>query len=141
GLRKKLFFISVLAWPGLTGAATAQTLAQADISQMSIEDLASVEITTVSKVAQSLSAAAAPVYVIGHDQILASGASQVADMLRLAPNLEVMQTNPSHWIVTARGLNGNDAAQNFPNKLLVMIDGRSVYSPLFSGVYWDTLQV
>jgi iron complex outermembrane receptor protein len=140
-LRKKLFFISVLAWPGLTGAATAQTLAQADISQMSIEDLASVEITTVSKVAQSLSAAAAPVYVIGHDQILASGASQVADMLRLAPNLEVMQTNPSHWIVTARGLNGNDAAQNFPNKLLVMIDGRSVYSPLYSGVYWDTLQV
>lgn len=138
---KNLFFISLLAWPGFAGPATAQVLAQADISQMSIEQLSSVEITSVSKVAQPLSAAAAPVYVIGHDDIVASGASQVADMLRLAPNLEVMQTSPSQWIVTSRGLNGNDAAQNFPNKLLVLIDGRSVYSPLYSGTYWDMQQV
>ena len=136
---KKLFFVSLLA--GLSSPAAAQILAQTDISQMSIEQLSNVEITSVSKVAQPLSAAAAPVYVIGHDDILASGASQVAEMLRLAPNLEVMQTNPSHWIISSRGLNGNDAAQNFPNKLLVMIDGRSVYSPLFSGVYWDMQQV
>ena len=121
---KKLFFVSLLA--GLSSPAAAQILAQADISQMSIEQLSNVEITSVSKVAQPLSAAAAAVYVIGHDDILASGASQVAEMLRLAPNLEVMQTNPSHWIISSRGLNGNDAAQNFPNKLLVMIDGRSV---------------
>jgi len=140
-LGKNLFFISLLAWPGFAGPATAQVLAQADISQMSIEQLSSVEITSVSKVAQPLSAAAAPVYVIGHDDIVASGASQVADMLRLAPNLEVMQTSPSQWIVTSRGLNGNDAAQNFPNKLLVLIDGRSVYSPLYSGTYWDMQQV
>jgi iron complex outermembrane receptor protein len=138
---KKRFILGLLACAGWAGPAAAQLLAQADISQMSIEQLANVEITSVSKVAQALSGAAAPVYVIGHDDILASGASQVAEMLRLAPNLEVMQTNPSHWNVTARGLNGNDTAQNFPNKLLVMIDGRSVYSPLFSGTYWDMQQV
>ena len=63
-------------------------------------------------------------------------------MLRLAPNLEVMQTSPSRYAITARGFNGNDADQNFPNKLLVLIDGRSVYSPLFpasSGKMQDVL--
>jgi iron complex outermembrane recepter protein len=140
-LGKKRFIISILACPWFAHAAGAQILAQADLNQMSIDQLANVEITSVSKVAQPLSQAAAPVFVIGHDDIIASGASQIADMLRLAPNLEVMQTNPSHWIVASRGLNGNDAAQNFPNTLLVLIDGRSVYSPLYSGVYWDMQQV
>jgi iron complex outermembrane receptor protein len=58
-------------------------------------------------------------------------------MLRLAPNLQVYQTTPSNWVVTARGLNGNKDAQSFSNKMLVLIDGRTVYTPLFSGVYWD----
>ena len=58
-------------------------------------------------------------------------------MLRLAPNLQVYQQTPAHWVVTARGLNGNPVAQSFSNKLLVLIDGRTVYTPLFSGVYWD----
>ncbi|MBV9549553.1 MAG: TonB-dependent receptor plug domain-containing protein [Alphaproteobacteria bacterium] len=130
-----------MAWIGATLSAHAQLLAQADLSQMSIEQLANVEITSVSKMAQPLSGAPAPVTVISHDDIIASGASQLAEMLRLAPNIEVMQTNPSHWIVASRGLNGNDAAQSFPNTLLVLVDGRSVYSPLFTGVYWDMQQV
>ncbi len=62
-------------------------------------------------------------------------------MLRLAPNIEVMQTSPSAYQITARGFNGASAAQNFPNKLLVLVDGRSVYSPLYSGVYWDVQDV
>ena len=62
-------------------------------------------------------------------------------MLRLAPNLEVMQTSPASYEITARGFNGNSADQNFPDKLLVLIDGRSVYTPLYSGVYWDMQDV
>jgi iron complex outermembrane receptor protein len=61
----------------------------------------------------------------------------IPEMLRLAPNLQVYQQTPSHWVVTARGLNGVPGTQSFSNKLLVMIDGRTIYTPLFSGVYWD----
>ena len=110
-------------------------------NQLSIEQLANVEITTVSKVAQPLSDAAAPVYVISRDDIDHSGATSLAEMLRLAPKQEEMQTSPSAYQITSRGLNGNSQAQNFPNKLLVLIDGRSVYSPLYSGVYWDAQDV
>ncbi len=128
----------MVAW---AAPACAQQLAQADLNRLSIEQLANVEITTVSKQAQPLSEAAAPVYVIGRDDIAHSGANSLPEMLRLAPNLEVMQTSPYAWQITSRGLNGNSQAQNFPNKLLVLIDGRSVYSPLYSGVYWDMQDV
>src|SRR6202012_3706186 len=121
--------------------AYAQQLAQNDINQMSIEQLANVTITSVSKATEPLSDAAAAVYVISHDDVTRSGATSIPEMLRLAPNLEVMQTSPSNYEITARGFNGNSAAQNFSNKLLVLIDGRSVYSPLYSGVYWDSQDV
>ncbi len=99
------------------------------------------EITGVAGIAQSLSHTPASAYVISRDDIERSGAFLLPDMLRLAPNLDVAQTSPTAWTISARGLSGNAAAQNFPNKLLVMIDGRSVYSPLFSGVYWDMQDV
>ena len=121
--------------------AHAQQVAAADIQQLSIEQLANVEITSVSKAPQPLSAAAAAVYVISHDDVIRSGATSLPEMLRLAPNLEVMQTSPASYEITARGFNGNTADQNFPNKLLVLIDGRSVYTPLYSGVYWDMQDV
>ena len=121
--------------------ARGQELAANDINQMSIEQLANVSITSVSKASEPLSDAAAAVYVINHDDVMRSGAMNIAEMLRLAPNLEVMQTSPANYQITARGFNGNSAAQNFPDKLLVLIDGRSVYSPLFSGVYWDMQDV
>ena len=117
--------------------AHAQELAANDINQLSIEQLANVSITSVSKTSQPLSEAAAAVYVISHDDVMRSGAMGIAEMLRLAPNLEVMQTSPANYQITARGFNGNSADQNFPDKLLVLIDGRSVYTPLFSGVFWD----
>jgi iron complex outermembrane receptor protein len=104
---------------------------------MSIEALAQVNVTSVSKTDQPLSDAPAAIYVISHDDIVRSGAISLPEMLRLAPNLQVYQQNPAEWAVTARGLNGNSEAQNFSNKLLVLIDGRPVYTPLFSGVYWD----
>jgi iron complex outermembrane receptor protein len=120
-------------------AAMAETAA--DLNAMSIEQLANVEITSVSKQREALSDAAAAVYVIGHDDVIRSGATSMGDILRLAPNLQVAQTSPSNFLITARGLNGNTADQNFSDKLLVLIDGRSVYTPLYSGVYWDMQDV
>ena len=123
---------SILFW---TGRANAEQ--QPDLSDLSIEQLAEIKVTSVSKQAEPLSEAPASLYVIDHDQIVRSGALTIPEMLRLAPNLQVYQASPSNWIVTARGLNGRPFAQSFSNKLLVLIDGRTVYTPLFSGVYWD----
>ena len=122
-------------------AIAQQQIASADINTLSIEQLGNVEITSVSKRAQPLSDAPAAIYVISHDDIVRSGAMSIPEMLRLAPNLQVAQTSPSNYIITARGFSGNSAAQNFSDKLLVLIDGRSVYNPLFSGMYWDMQDV
>ena len=108
-----------------------------DLGNLSLEDLGQVVVTSVSKSPEPLSDAPAAVYVISHDDIVRSGATSLPEILRLAPNLDVMQLSPSNYTITARGLSGNPGVQNFPNKLLVLIDGRSVYSPLFSGIYWD----
>src|SRR5215475_1504042 len=123
---------SVLFW---TGRANAEE--QPDLSNLSIEQLAQVKVTSVAKQEEPLSEAPASLYVITHDEIVRSGALTIPEILRLAPNLEVYQSSPSHWIVTARGLDGRPFAQSFSNKLLVLVDGRTVYTPLFSGVYWD----
>ena len=110
---------------------------QEDLSNLSIEQLAQIQVRSASKRDQPLSQAPAALYVVDHDTIVRSGALTIPEMLRLAPNLQVYQQTPAHWVVTARGLNGNPVAQSFSNKLLVLIDGRTVYTPLFSGVYWD----
>jgi iron complex outermembrane receptor protein len=112
-----------------------------DLGKLSLQDLGKIVVTSVAKHPESLGDAPAAVYVITHDEIMRSGAQTLPEMLRLAPNLDVMQLTPSNYIVTSRGLSGNQQAQNFPNKLLVLIDGRSVYSPLYSGISWDTLYV
>ena len=126
---------SVFAGPVL--AQDVQLVAPDDLSDLTIEELANIKVTSVSKRDQPLSAAPAALYVIDHNQIVRSGAVTIPEILRLAPNLQVYQTSPSNWVATARGLNGFPEAQSFSNKLLVLIDGRTVYTPLFSGVYWD----
>ena len=108
---------------------------------MSISELGEIDVLSVSKTPETLNTAPAAIYVITHDDILRSGAVTVPEMLRLAPNLQVYQESASQYVVTARGFNGSSADQNFSNKLLVLIDGRTVYSPLYSGVYWDMQQV
>ena len=108
-----------------------------DLSNLTIEQLAQIQVRSASKRDQPLSEAPAALYVIDHDQIVRSGAVTIPEMLRLAPNLQVYQRTPAEWVVTARGLNGSPSLQSFSNKLLVLIDGRSVYAPHFSGVYWD----
>jgi iron complex outermembrane receptor protein len=117
-------------------AAAAQTQLQ-DLDDLSLEDLGRVIVSSVTKSPESLSAAPAAVYVISHDDVMRSGATSLPEILRLAPNLEVFQTSPGSYVITARGFNGAPGASNFSDKLLVLIDGRSVYSPIFSGMYWD----
>lgn len=106
-----------------------------EMADLSIEELANIQITSVSKKPESLGSAAASVFVITADDIRRSGAHSVPEALRLAPNLHVAQSNTAGHAITARGLNGSN--NSAPNKLLVLIDGRSVYSPFFSGVFWD----
>jgi iron complex outermembrane receptor protein len=122
-------------------AADARSYASTDLSSLSIEELADIQVTSVSKRPEAIGQAPSSIYVITREAILRSGATSVPEMLRLAPNLQVAQTSASRYVITARGLNGSPSAQNFANKLLVLVDGRTVYSPLFSGVYWDMQDV
>jgi len=112
-------------------AATAQSLEE--LGRLSIEELANVEITSVSKRAEPLSEAAAAVYVISGDEIRRSGVTSLPEALRLAPNLEVARVDSRSYAISSRGLNSVNAS----NKLLVLIDGRSIYTPFFSSVFWD----
>ena len=110
--------------------------AHQDLASLSIEDLMNLEVTSVSKRSQPMGEAAAAVYVITNEDIRRSGATSIAEALRLAPGLHVARIGASEWAITARGFN-----MQFANKLLVLIDGRSVYTHLFSGVYWDVQDV
>jgi iron complex outermembrane receptor protein len=108
---------------------------QAEFADLSIEELANIDVTSVSKRPERLQDAPASVFVITADDIRRAGSRSLPEALRLAPNLQVARANNSGYYISARGMNGTS---NSPaNKLLVMIDGRSVYSPLFSGVFWD----
>ncbi len=107
-----------------------------DLKKLSLEELVNIEVTSVSKKAEKLSQAPAAVFVITSEDIKRSGATTIAEALRMAPGVHVARIANNYWAITARGFNGN-----FANKLLVLIDGRSVYTPLFSGVYWDMQDV
>ncbi|MDY0191765.1 MAG: TonB-dependent receptor [Desulfuromonas sp.] len=108
----------------------------ADLLEMGFEDLLNVEVSSASKTPTRLMETAAAVSVINREDILRSGACAVPELLRMVPGVQVAQIDANRWAVTVRGFNGQTA-----NKLLVMIDGRSVYTPTFSGTYWDALDV
>jgi iron complex outermembrane recepter protein len=133
------FFLALL--PIAAGAWADDTTAADDLSRMSLEQLANVEVTSVSKSPEPLRRAPANVYVITHEDIIRSGATNISEVLRLAPNLQATQLTSSSYQFGAGGFGGQQESQNFANKLLILIDGRSVYSPLFSGIYADTLDV
>jgi iron complex outermembrane receptor protein len=103
---------------------------------MSLEDLLNVQVTSVSKKEQTLSKAAAAVFVITQEDIRRSGATNIPDVLRMVPGLSVAQLSTSTWAIGIRGFNGV-----FADKVLVLIDGRSVYHPISSGVSWDQQDV
>lgn len=138
-MRRTLPYILMSAGLLTAGQAIAQGAPQEwqdpvqDLSRLSLEELANVEVTTVSRQPESAARAAAAVYVIMADDIRRSGATSLPEALRLAPNLDVQRVNSVDYAITARGFNGFETS----NKLLVLIDGRSVYSSLHSGVFWD----
>lgn len=104
-------------------------------SDLSLEELMDVSVTSVSKREQKLSEAAAAISVLSNEELRRTGATSVAEALRIVPGMSVGVINSSQWAVSARGFNGL-----YANKLLVLVDGRAVYSPTFSGVYWDLQQ-
>jgi len=122
---------------GTNRAATASAPARdASLMDLDLDALANMTITSVSKKEQRLSDTAAAVTVLTGDDVHRSGAQTLPEALRLVPGLHVAQIGAATWAITSRGFNSE-----FANKLLVMIDGRSVYTPLFSGVYWDVQDV
>ncbi len=103
-----------------------------DYLDMQLEDLLTLEVTSVSKKKQPLNEVAAAIFVITREDIRRSGVTSIPEALRMAPGIQVARMDANKWAITSRGF-----ANQFSNKLLVMIDGRSVYAPSFSGVYWD----
>jgi iron complex outermembrane receptor protein len=119
------------------GPANAEAVAeQPDLSDLSIEQLAQIKVTSASKTEEPLSEAPAALYVITGQDITDSGVTSVPEALRLAPNLNVQQVTASQYAIAARGFNGLQAG----NKLLVLIDGRSIYTPLADNVIWELHQ-
>jgi iron complex outermembrane receptor protein len=116
-----------------SGVAASAAAAQPSLADLSLEELANLEVTSVSRRAERLSNAAASVFVITEEDIRRSGATSLPEVLRLAPNLQVARIDARQYAITARGFNGTAAS----NKLLVLMDGRVLYTPLFSGVFWD----
>src|SRR4051812_7664021 len=104
------------------------------LSALSLEDLMSLDITVVSKQKQKVGQAAAAVSVITQEDIRRSGMTTIPDLLRLSPGLDVARVDANKWAISSRGFN-----DVFANKLLVLMDGRTLYTPAFSGVYWDTV--
>lgn len=107
-----------------------------NLKQLSLEELGNVEVTTVSKQPQQVQQTPAAIFVITQEDIRRSGATSLPEVLRLAPGVEVARIDADHWSVAIRGFAGQ-----FSKSLLVLIDGRSVYTPLFDGVYWDVQNV
>jgi iron complex outermembrane recepter protein len=133
GATSRHFVLGVVlaAWPGW-----AQQSNNPDLSQASLEDLMNIHVTSVSKKEQRLSEIGAAVFVITQEDIRRSGAANIPDVLRMAPGVEVAQIDAITWAISIRGFNGR-----YANKVLVLMDGRTVYSPDFSGVMWDTQDV
>jgi len=117
-------FLTVPAWPQQKPV---------DLTDRSMEDLMNIEVTSVSKEDQKMSQVAAAIFVIGQEDIRRSGATNIPDLLRMVPGLDVAQINANTWAISSRGF-----STQFADKMLVLIDGRAVYSPLIGGVNWDT---
>jgi iron complex outermembrane receptor protein len=123
--------IAITIW-----ASSTQVAAEPDLTDLSIEELMSRKVITASKTEQTFSDTAAAVFVIHQNDIRRSGAINIPEALRMVPGLQVARVDANKWAISARGFNGRVA-----NKLLVLIDGRTVYTPTFSGVYWEIQDV
>ena len=107
-----------------------------DLTGTSLEDLMNIQVTSASKTEQKISNVAAAIFVITQEDIRRSGATNIPDLLRMVPGVQVAQVNANKWAISARGLN-----DLYSNELLVLVDGRTVYTPTFGGVFWDVLDL
>jgi len=123
--------VTLAALTCFAGAASAAQSIDA-LKKLSIEELLDVQVTSVSKRTEPLSNAPAAIVVITADEIRRSGATTLPEALRLAPSLQVARIDSVQYAISARGFNNA-----IGNKLLVLVDGRTIYTPLFSGVFWD----
>jgi iron complex outermembrane receptor protein len=128
-----LLFLAVPVWPVQVAELPAPA---SELKRLSLEQLMEIDVTSVSKRSEPVSGAAAAITVITGDDIRRSGANNLPDALRLAVSIAVAQSNGNTWAIGSRGFNLTTS-----NKLLVLIDGRTVYTPLFSGVFWDVQDV
>ena len=132
--------ISKLAWGFLLSVVLESSWAEAvneeepvaDLDSVSINELMQMEVSSVSRKSQQLSDTAAAAFIISQEDIRRSGATSIPEALRMAPGVEVAQIGAGRWALTIRGFNGQ-----YANKLLVLMDGRTLYTPLFAGVFWD----
>jgi iron complex outermembrane recepter protein len=131
-----LLFCSCLMSLNLLGAEAGNRKAEQrpDLFEMSVEELMGIEVSLVSRKAESVLRAPAAIHVITQDDIRTSGVTTIPDALRLVPGLQVARMESNKWAVSARGFGGR-----FARHMLVQVDGRTVYTPLFSGVFWETL--
>lgn len=134
-LRQTLFVV--------IAAASTAALAEGDIrqatellSEVSLEDLLETQLTTASRRVERIADSAASVTVITADDIARAASSHIEDLFRTVPGMQVGRINNSHWAISTRGANSL-----FSSNLLVMVDGRTIYSPVFSGVWWDTQEI
>ena len=126
-------YLATAAVSALSSSLAAAADAPIDLADLSIEQLAQVEVRSASKQSEPLSRAATSIFVITDQDIARSAATSLPELLRLAPNLQVQRLDAREYAVGARGFNGFETS----NKLLVQVDGRTVYTPLHSGVFWE----
>jgi len=122
---------AIVTIPSQSGAEDIDSM-----MDMSLSELMEVRVTSVSKKAEKATDAAAAIFVVTAEDIKRSGATNIPEVLRMAPGVQVSRINSHAWAISARGM-----ASNFSNKLLVLVDGRSIYNPLFSGVLWEEQSV
>jgi len=124
----------VAAW-GAAAAATAP-VRLAELADLTLEQLTNITVTSASRREEKLIEAPASIFVLTAEDIRRSGATTLPEVLRLAPNLQVVRGDASQYVITARGNISGTA-----NKMLVLVDGRTIYTPLFAGVFWDAQDV
>ncbi|MCP5118012.1 MAG: TonB-dependent receptor, partial [bacterium] len=133
-IRSKFIALSFLAAFAATvsDARSTQNSPEVDLTGISLEELMNIEITSVSRKDQPLSGTAAAVYVVTNQDIRRAGITGIPEALRMVPGLQVARIDANKWAISSRGFNGR-----YANKILVLIDGRSIYNNVYTGVFWE----
>lgn len=129
----RMLLPAAMASPSSTAGSE---LSPSQLMDLPIDDLMNVKVTSAEKKEQKVTDVPAAIFVLTSDDLRRSGASTLPDALRLVPGLHVARIDANKWAISARGFN-----DRFANKMLVLVDGRSIYTTLFSGVFWETQDI